>query len=131
MRLMRACRFMMVAQFTGITLSLSISGAIFVNEALSGLRDLLPMLSAEDLSAILSGKPHLLIRHFIGTPSDNWQLGTSHDAINAVPEALRGATIKAIVDALRKVFIPGYVAAAVAFVLSFFLNVSYPYVWAE
>ncbi|KAK0644431.1 major facilitator superfamily transporter [Cercophora newfieldiana] len=97
-----AIPFMMVAQFTGITLSLSISGAIFVNEALSGLRSLLPMVSQQEISAILSG--------------------TSDDAINAVPEALRGATIEAIVDALRKVFIPGYVAAAVAFVLSFFLN---------
>ena len=46
----------MVAQFTGITLSLSISGAIFVNSALSSLKELLPMVSTADLSAILSGE---------------------------------------------------------------------------
>lgn len=39
-----AIAYKMLAQFTGIVMSLSIDGAIFINEALKSLKALLPML---------------------------------------------------------------------------------------
>lgn len=126
---------MMVAQFTGITLSLSIAGAIFVNEALSSLQDLLPMVSTADLSAILSGELASLVLYFSTglrlTDVRSPVAGTSNTAIDAVPESLRGATIEIIVQSLGKVYIPAYVGAAIAFLLSFFLNVSLAAVVSE
>ncbi|KAI1404102.1 major facilitator superfamily transporter [Hypoxylon fuscum] len=97
-----AVPFMMVAQYSGITLGLSIAGAVFINYAMLDLRSLLPAFSDEQLNAIISG--------------------TSGSAINLVPEELRGAVISIIVESLRKVFIPSFVGAAGAFVLSFFLS---------
>ena len=96
---------MMLAQFTGITLGLSISGAIFVNKATDALQALLPFLTTADISSILSG--------------------TSSNAINLVPENLREDTLSIIVDSLRVVFIPAYVAAAVSLLVSLVINVSH------
>ncbi len=45
----------MVAQYSGITLGLSISGAVFLNYAMMDLRALLPAFPDDQLNAIISG----------------------------------------------------------------------------
>ncbi|KAI1381391.1 major facilitator superfamily transporter [Hypoxylon crocopeplum] len=97
-----AVPFMMVAQYSGITLGLSISGAVFLNYAMMDLRALLPTFPDAQLNAIISG--------------------TSGSAIDLVPLELRPAVVSIIVQSLRKVFIPAFVGGAGAFVLSLFLN---------
>ncbi|KAI2617413.1 major facilitator superfamily transporter [Hypoxylon sp. NC1633] len=97
-----AVPFMMVSQYSGITLGLSISGAVFLNYAMNDLRTLLPTFADEQLNAIISG--------------------TSGTAIDTVPLELRGAVVSIIVQSLRRVFIPALVGAAGAFILSFFLS---------
>ncbi|KFY78723.1 hypothetical protein V499_02163 [Pseudogymnoascus sp. VKM F-103] len=99
-----AIAFMMLAQFIGIVFGLSIGGAIFINTALSSLRSLLPLLSEADLRVVISG--------------------TSSNAIELIPVALRDDAVAAIVGSLRKLFIPAYVAAAVALVVSVFINIA-------
>lgn len=74
--------FMMLAQFIGIVFGLSIGGAIFINTALSSLRSLLPLLSEADLRVVISG--------------------TSSNAIELIPVALRDDAVAAIVGSLRK-----------------------------
>ncbi|CAJ2505539.1 Uu.00g129330.m01.CDS01 [Anthostomella pinea] len=97
-----AIPFMMMAQYGGITIGLSVSGAIFVNQALKGLRGLLPSFSELQLNAIISG--------------------TSGNAIETVPEQLREPAISILVEGLRQTFILCFVAGAIAFILSVFLN---------
>ncbi|KAI0529974.1 major facilitator superfamily transporter [Xylaria digitata] len=97
-----AVPFMMMAQYTGITIGLSVSGALFVNKSLIGLCQLLPTFSDIELNSLISG--------------------TSGDGIDVVPVALRGRTIDALVNSLRDTFILSFVAAAVALVLSLFLK---------
>lgn len=99
-----AIAFMMLAQFIGIVFGLSIGGAIFINEGLKSLHTLLPDLTDAQLRGVLSG--------------------TSSHAVDVVPEALRAQALSAIVDSLQKLFIPAYVAAAIAFIVSIFLKVS-------
>jgi hypothetical protein len=99
-----AIAFMMMAQFIGIVFGLSIGGAVFINEGLKSLHALLPDLSDAQLRGVLSG--------------------TSSHAFDMIPEALRAQALSAIVRSLQKLFIPAYVAAAVAFVVSIFLKVS-------
>ncbi len=48
--------FIMFAQYTGITASLSICGAVFVNGGLKDLMELLPGYSSAQLNSILSGQ---------------------------------------------------------------------------
>ncbi|KAG9984867.1 major facilitator superfamily transporter, partial [Aureobasidium melanogenum] len=96
--------YMMLAQFAGIVMGLSIGGAIFINEALESLKVLLPMLPEDQLRSVISG--------------------TSSDAISKIPVELREQAISALVDSLRKIFIPSYVAAAVALVTAVFLKKS-------
>ncbi|KAF2966206.1 hypothetical protein GQX73_g7374 [Xylaria multiplex] len=97
-----AVPFMMMAQYTGITIGLSVSGALFVNKSLIGLRQLLPTFSDIELNSLISG--------------------TSGDGLDVVPVALRGQTIDILVNSLRDTFILSFVAAAVALVLSLFLK---------
>lgn len=99
-----AIAFMMLAQFIGIVLGLSIGGAIFINEGLQALRAILPDLSEAQLRAVLGG--------------------TSSNAVDVVPQQLRTQALDAIVVSLRKLYIPAYVAAAVALLASLFLKVS-------
>lgn len=47
---------MMISQYSGITLGLSVCGALFINKALEALRVLLPDYSEAQLNAITSGK---------------------------------------------------------------------------
>lgn len=98
-----AITFMMVAQILGITLGLSLSGAVFINTALVSLSNLLPLSKAQ-LQAALSG--------------------LSGEFLRTLPLEQQTATIGVLVDTLRKTFILIYVAAAVNLLLSLFLNVS-------
>ncbi|KAI4157766.1 MAG: hypothetical protein L6R39_000597 [Caloplaca ligustica] len=97
-----AISFMMLAQIGGIALALSIAGAVFVNGAQSALVEILPNVPLAQVQQAISG--------------------TSGDFIKSLPDATRELTLNAVVDALQKVFIPVYVAAAVALVGSLFLN---------
>ena len=60
---------MMLAQFTGIVMGLSIGDAIFINGALKVLKSLLPMLPESQLRSVISG--------------------ISSDAISSIPAELR------------------------------------------
>lgn len=104
-----AIPFMMTAQFTGISIALSIAGAVFVNEALDDLAKILPTFSSSQLNGIISG--------------------TSSDAMQTVPEDLRPAVIEAIVNSLSLVYVPAFVGAALALLLSLFLSVSVISLW--
>ncbi|KAK3342063.1 major facilitator superfamily transporter [Lasiosphaeria hispida] len=93
-----ALPFMMVAQYLGVTFGLSVAGAVFVNDARNRLAQILPTFSDEQLTSLLSG--------------------ASDTALDLVPNELRGDVILAILDGLRKVFIPAFVGAAVCFLIS-------------
>ena len=97
-----AIAFMMMAQFVGIVMGLSISGAIFINEALKALRIILPDIPEEQLKAVISG--------------------TSSGVLSQLSPAVVEETVAAIVYSLRKLFIPAYAAAAVSLVVSIFLK---------
>lgn len=100
-----AISFMMLAQLSGIALGLAISGAVFVNDAIANLTAVLPNVSREQLQMAISG--------------------TSGDYLSSLSEELRSAATNAIVEALRKVFIPVYVAAAFSLVLSVLFTVCF------
>lgn len=97
-----AIAFMMLAQFVGIVFGLSISGAIFINEALKALRVILPDIPESQLKQVISG--------------------TSSGVLSQLSPELVDETVTAIVYSLRKLFIPAYAAAAVALVVSIFLK---------
>ncbi|KAK0725996.1 major facilitator superfamily transporter [Lasiosphaeris hirsuta] len=90
--------FMMVAQYLGVTVGLSVAGAVFVNDAKNQLAQMLPALSDEEITSLLSG--------------------TSHTADVLVPEGLRDDVLLAILNGLRKVFIPAFVGTAVCILVS-------------
>ncbi|KAF2088014.1 major facilitator superfamily transporter [Saccharata proteae CBS 121410] len=94
--------YMMLAQFVGIVFGLSIGGAVFINQSLHALQKILPDIPEATLRSLVSG--------------------TSSNAIDAVPLNMQPAAIAAIVDGLRQIFIPSYVAAAVALVTAVFLK---------
>ncbi|KAF9639913.1 hypothetical protein BFW01_g11719 [Lasiodiplodia theobromae] len=94
--------YMMLAQFIGIVFGLGVSGAVFINSATQALQVLLPNVPVQQIRSIISG--------------------TSSNAMKAVPVEQRGLVLATVVDALRKVFIPAYAAAAVALIVSVFLK---------
>ncbi|KAK0660106.1 major facilitator superfamily domain-containing protein [Cercophora samala] len=93
-----AISFMMLGQLGGIALGLAIAGAIFVNDAIKNLMVVLPDATREQLQMAISG--------------------TSGDYFSSLAPGVRAAATDAIVDSLRQVFIPVYVAAAFSLVLS-------------
>ncbi|KAI9753506.1 MAG: hypothetical protein M4579_005138 [Chaenotheca gracillima] len=97
-----AVSFMSLAQLGGIALGLSISGAVFVNRAVVALQPILPDLSHQQLQQAVSG--------------------TSSETFLALPTEIRNLALAVIVDALRKVFIPVYVAGAVGLICSVFIK---------
>lgn len=101
-----AISFMMLGQLGGIAFGLAISGAVFVNDAIANLTALLPSVSREQLQLAISG--------------------TSGAYLRSLSPEMRAAAMDAVVAALRKVFIPVYVAAAFSLVLSVAFTVSYP-----
>ncbi|KAA8650146.1 uncharacterized protein ATNIH1004_002827 [Aspergillus tanneri] len=72
---------MLLAQLIGMTLGLSITGAIFVNVTQNGLFKLLPNLPREQVSQVVSG--------------------TSSALLNKLPDAVREQALDAIVHAWR------------------------------
>ncbi|OCK74764.1 MFS drug efflux transporter [Lepidopterella palustris CBS 459.81] len=84
--------FIMIAQLLSVSLALSISGAVFVNEALSGLQKLLVSQPRDELLRALQG--------------------LSGDLLATLTEQQRDATLAIIIESLSKVFILVYVAAA-------------------
>ncbi|EFR04241.1 SGE1 [Nannizzia gypsea CBS 118893] len=93
---------MLIAQLGGMTLGLSISGAIFVNTAKANLLNLLPNLTQSQTQQILSG--------------------TSSNALQMLPLEIRTQALSIIVSAWQKTFICAYVGAAASFVCSIFLS---------
>jgi MFS family permease len=99
-----AISYMMLGQLGGIALGLAIAGAVFVNDAIANLTQVLPDLSREQLQLAISG--------------------TSGAYLRSLSPELRAAATDAIVKALQKVFIPVYVGAAFSLVLSVCFTVS-------
>ncbi|KAE8137951.1 major facilitator superfamily domain-containing protein [Aspergillus pseudotamarii] len=92
---------MILAQLTGLTLGLSITGAIFVNVAQNRLYELLPKLPRAQVSRIVSG--------------------TSSGLLSTLPRHIREQALDIIVLAWRDVFTCVYVGAAISLVCAIFL----------
>lgn len=90
--------FIMIAQLLGVSLALSVSGAIFVNTALQKLEDLLVGYSSAELEAAL--------------------LGLSGDFLSTLDPSQRSQALAIIVASLSKIFIPVYAASALGIVAS-------------
>ncbi|KAF2836608.1 MFS general substrate transporter [Patellaria atrata CBS 101060] len=97
-----AITFMMVAQLLGIAMGLSVSGAVFVNVAISKLQVALPRVPRKTLLAFISGARSELF-----------------DTLTVEEKA---GTVHALVETIQKVFVCVYAAAAFGFVLSLFLR---------
>nr|XP_036575252.1 MFS drug efflux transporter [Colletotrichum truncatum]KAF6781796.1 MFS drug efflux transporter [Colletotrichum truncatum] len=90
--------FMMLGQLGGIALGLAVAGAVFINEALSGLSALFPDVSRSTLQLAITG--------------------TSGAYFKSLSPELREQSTEVIVAAIAKTFIPVYVGAAVSLVVS-------------
>ncbi|KAJ5375246.1 Major facilitator superfamily domain general substrate transporter [Penicillium concentricum] len=93
---------MLLAQLIGITMGLSISGAVFVNIASNGLFALLP------------GYPQSQVRQIVS--------GTSSKLLASLSENMREQALIVIVSAWKNIFICVYVAAAVSLICSIFMS---------
>lgn len=93
------------AQLTGMTLGLSISGAIFVNSATNGL-----------YKALLS-IPHDQVQQLIA--------GAAGNLLDTLNDEKRTQTLEVIVSSWQKTFTVVYVGAAVGLLCSVFLKVRY------
>ncbi|KAJ8122256.1 hypothetical protein ONZ43_g1505 [Nemania bipapillata] len=93
-----ALTLMMIAQLSGLTFSLAISGAVFVNTAQNGLFQLLPDI------------PRLEVRNLIA--------GATSKLIDTLPEDVRIDALEIIVSSLNKTFIVVYVGAIITLVCS-------------
>lgn len=71
------------AQLGGIAIGLSVAGSIFVNQAVAGLRDVLPDRDRSELIAAVSG--------------------TSSGVLKSLSEVTRKEALEAIVNGLRQV----------------------------
>ncbi|KAE8369718.1 major facilitator superfamily domain-containing protein [Aspergillus caelatus] len=92
---------MILAQLTGMTLGLSITGATFVNVAQNRLYELLPKLPRAQVSRIVSG--------------------TSSGLLSTLPRHIREQALDIIVLAWRDVFTCVYVGAALSLACAIFL----------
>ncbi|KAL8951311.1 MAG: hypothetical protein Q9222_002710 [Ikaeria aurantiellina] len=95
-----------LAQLLGLVLSLSISGAVFVNRSLDRLQALFPNLPRTNLQNAISG--------------------VSGDFISSLPQQLQSQCLEIIMSSLQTVFVLVYVAGAVSLVTAVFLSVSLP-----
>lgn len=93
-----------VGQLTGITFGLSISGAVFINTATSGLHDALPQIPVEELSHVVAG--------------------ASNQVFESLSLEQRSRALEIIVQSWNKTFICVYVAAAASLISSVFFKVS-------
>lgn len=87
---------MLIAQLGGMTLGLSVSGAVFINTAEQGLAKALPNVPEDQLAQVVAG--------------------ASNDVIASLSDELRTAAFEVIVSSWQKVFICVYVAAAVSLI---------------
>lgn len=92
-----------IAQLGGMTLGLSISGAVFINTAQQSLTKALPNIPIDQISQLVAG--------------------ASNKVMKSLSEELRIVVFEVIVSSWQKVFIGVYVGAAVSFVASIFMNV--------
>ncbi|EUC43974.1 hypothetical protein COCMIDRAFT_38169 [Bipolaris oryzae ATCC 44560] len=90
--------FMTVSQMLGIAFGTGISGAVFANQAHSGLERLFPDASAEQISAAVAG---------VGS-----------DLINKASKETAAAAIHIIALAIQDAFIPVFVTGAISFLCS-------------
>lgn len=93
---------MLVGQLTGITFGLSISGAVFINTATSGLHDALPQIPVEELSHVVAG--------------------ASNQVFESLSLEQRSRALEIIVQSWNKTFICVYVAAAASLISSVFFK---------
>ncbi|KAL8886464.1 MAG: hypothetical protein Q9215_005838 [Flavoplaca cf. flavocitrina] len=93
---------MLVAQLSGLTLSLSVAGAVFLN------------LATNDLNFILTDVPKQEIQQLVS--------GTSNALFSSLPDDIRYQALEIIVNALRRTYIGGYAAAAAALICAILMN---------
>ncbi|KAF3385247.1 Efflux pump roqT [Penicillium rolfsii] len=92
---------MLLAQLSGMTLGLSVSGAIFVNIASNNLFALLPEYPKSQVRQVVSG--------------------TSGQLLQSLSEKVREQALAIIVSAWQNIFICVYAAAAISLVCSVFM----------
>ncbi|KAL8728429.1 MAG: hypothetical protein Q9166_005391 [cf. Caloplaca sp. 2 TL-2023] len=97
-----AITFLMLAQLLGITLGLSISGAIFLNKAINGLSKVLPDVARDEIQTAV--------------------LGASSDFFRTLPAEVRRNAINVIVDALDRTYIIVFVSGIVGFLSAICMN---------
>lgn len=97
-----AVGFITCAQVAGVTISLAIGNAVFLNLAENSIRILLPDAAKADVQAAISG----LGGEFLGT----------------LDVEIQEKVLEAIVDAIQKVFILGIAAGALAVALSLVMS---------
>ncbi|GAP82656.1 putative mfs drug efflux transporter protein [Rosellinia necatrix] len=93
---------MMIAQLSGLTFSLAIAGAVYVNTAQAGLFNVLPDVPREDV--------------------ENLVAGATSNFIHTLPDGLRDAALKVIVSSWNKTFIVVYVGAIITLLCAIFFT---------
>ncbi|KAL9596068.1 MAG: hypothetical protein Q9219_006054, partial [cf. Caloplaca sp. 3 TL-2023] len=94
--------YMLAAQLLGLVLSLSISGAVFINRSLDQLQALFPDLQRTQLQNAITG--------------------VSGEFFTELPRQLQEKCLEVIMSSLQTVFILVYVAGAVSLVAAIFLS---------
>jgi hypothetical protein len=94
----------LIAQLSGMTLGLSISGAVYINTAEEGLSRAIPTVPKEQIDLLVAG--------------------ASNGFVATLEPTLQRAAYEAIVASWQKTFIIVYVAAAASLVSAIFLKVS-------
>jgi len=97
-----AVTFMLLGQLLGISISLSVAGAVFVNTSLHGLQQILPNIPKQQLQSIISG--------------------ASGTLFHTLSPTMQAQALVIIVASLQKMFILVYVAGAVSLVTGVFLS---------
>ncbi|KAL8982148.1 MAG: hypothetical protein Q9205_003258 [Flavoplaca limonia] len=97
-----AISFIMLAQLLGIALGLSISGAVFLNKAISGLSKVLPDVSRDEIQKAV--------------------LGVSGDLFGTLPADVRRNATSAIVNAIDKTYIIVFVSGIVGLLAAIPMN---------
>ena len=97
-----AVGFITCAQVLGVTISLSIANAVFLDLAQNSIEKILPGASKSNVQAAISG--------------------TGGSFLKTLDEGKQKLVLEAIIGAIQKVFILGLVAGILAVVLSAFMN---------
>ncbi|KAI2628553.1 putative MFS drug efflux transporter [Hypoxylon sp. NC1633] len=97
-----AVGFMTVSQMLGIALGTGLAGALFVNHAYEGLAEIFPNATHEEISSAVAG---------VGS-----------GLINSAGPDVAGRAIHVIALSLQDAFVPIFVAGAISFLMSLFLE---------